>query len=73
MARRVRSIGLQYTRLYREKEKEVELTKLLLEISNDINARTDFKEIIPLSSTGLSSYSKQITGASRFSTRMLIR
>lgn len=39
------SIGLHYTRLYQEKEKEVELTKLLLEISNDISARTDFGEI----------------------------
>lgn len=39
------SIGLHYTRLYREKEKEVELTKLLLEISNDINTRTDFGAI----------------------------
>ena len=39
------SVGLQYTRLYSEKEKEVEITKLLLEISNDINTRTDFKEI----------------------------
>jgi transcriptional regulator with GAF, ATPase, and Fis domain len=39
------SIGLQYTRLYNEKEKEVEITKALLEISNDINTRTDFNEI----------------------------
>jgi transcriptional regulator with GAF, ATPase, and Fis domain len=39
------SIGLQYTRLYQEKEKEVEITKLMLEISNDINTRTDFNEI----------------------------
>jgi Nif-specific regulatory protein len=39
------SIGLQYTRLYREKEKEVAITKLILEISNDINARSDFTEI----------------------------
>ena len=39
------SIGLNYTRLYQEKEKEVELTKLLLEISNDISTRTDFSEI----------------------------
>ncbi len=39
------SIGLQYTRLYNEKEKEVEITKLMLEISNDINTRTDFNEI----------------------------
>jgi transcriptional regulator with GAF, ATPase, and Fis domain len=39
------SVGLQYTRLYHEKEKEVEITKLMLEISNDINTRTDFNEI----------------------------
>lgn len=39
------SIGLQYTRLYQEKEKEVEITKLMLEISNDINTRTDFNAI----------------------------
>ncbi len=39
------SIGLQYTQLYQEKEKEVEITKLMLEISNDINTRTDFNEI----------------------------
>ncbi|MBX3279557.1 MAG: sigma 54-interacting transcriptional regulator [Acidobacteria bacterium] len=39
------SIGLHYAGLYREKEKEVELTRLLLEISNDINTRTDFGEV----------------------------
>jgi two-component system, NtrC family, response regulator AtoC len=39
------SIGLQYTRLYNEKEKEVEITKALLEVSNEINTRTDFNEI----------------------------
>ncbi|MFN0087794.1 MAG: sigma 54-interacting transcriptional regulator, partial [Blastocatellia bacterium] len=39
------SVGLQYTRLYNEKEREVEITKLMLEISNDINTRTDFNEI----------------------------
>jgi transcriptional regulator with GAF, ATPase, and Fis domain len=39
------TIGLQFTRLYHEKEKEVEITKLMLEISNDINTRTDFNEI----------------------------
>ena len=39
------SIGLQYTRLFNEKEREVEITKLMLEISNDINTRTDFNEI----------------------------
>ncbi len=42
------SVGLQYTRLYSEKEKEVELTRALLEISNDINARTDFSQITDL-------------------------
>ena len=39
------SIGLQYTRLFNEKEKEVEITKALLEVSNEINTRTDFNEI----------------------------
>ncbi|HZS04330.1 MAG TPA: sigma 54-interacting transcriptional regulator [Blastocatellia bacterium] len=39
------TIGLIYTRLYADKEKEVEITKLLLEISNDINTRNDFSEI----------------------------
>ena len=39
------SIGLQYTRLYTEKEKEVAITKVMLEISNDINTRNDFNEI----------------------------
>jgi GAF domain-containing protein len=39
------AIGLHYAQLYHEKEREVELTKLLLEISNDINARSDFGEI----------------------------
>jgi two-component system, NtrC family, response regulator AtoC len=39
------AIGLHYTQLYREKEREVELTKLLLAISNDISARSDFGEI----------------------------
>ncbi|MEP7271533.1 MAG: sigma 54-interacting transcriptional regulator [Acidobacteriota bacterium] len=39
------AIGLHYTQLYQEKEKEVELTKLLLEISNDISAKNDFAEI----------------------------
>jgi two-component system response regulator HydG len=39
------TIGLIYTRLYAEKEKEVEITKLLLEISNEINTRNDFSEI----------------------------
>jgi transcriptional regulator with GAF, ATPase, and Fis domain len=39
------SIGLQYTRLYTEKEKEVAITKIMLEISNDINTRNDFNEI----------------------------
>lgn len=39
------SVGLQYTQLYQEKEKEIEITKLMLEISNDINTRTDFNAI----------------------------
>jgi Nif-specific regulatory protein len=39
------SVGLQYTRLYTEKEKEVAITKVMLEISNDINTRNDFNEI----------------------------
>ena len=39
------STGLHYTHLYQEKEKEVELTRLMLEISNDINTRNDFSEI----------------------------
>lgn len=39
------SIGLQFTQLYQEKEREVELTRLMLEISNDISARTDFTEV----------------------------
>lgn len=39
------SFGLQYTRLYAEKEKEISITKLLLEVSNDINTRSDFSEI----------------------------
>lgn len=39
------SFGLQYTRLYAEKEKEISITKLLLEVSNEINTRSDFGEI----------------------------
>ncbi len=39
------SIAIQYTHLYTEKEKEIALTKLMLEISNDINTRSDFNEI----------------------------
>ena len=39
------SVGLQYTQLYQEKEKEIQITKLMLEISNDINTRTDFNAI----------------------------
>ncbi|NBO65492.1 MAG: GAF domain-containing protein [Acidobacteria bacterium] len=42
------SIGLQFTQLYQEKEREVELTRLMLEISNDISSRTDFSEITEL-------------------------
>ena len=39
------SIAIQYTQLYDQKEKEIALTKLMLEISNDINTRGDFNEI----------------------------
>lgn len=39
------TLGLQYAKLFDEKEKEIEITKLLLEISNDINSRSDFSEI----------------------------
>ncbi|MFN7944454.1 MAG: sigma 54-interacting transcriptional regulator [Blastocatellia bacterium] len=39
------TIGLIYTRLYAEKEREVEITRVLLEISNDINTRNDFSDI----------------------------
>jgi transcriptional regulator with GAF, ATPase, and Fis domain len=39
------SIGLQFTQLYQEKEREVELARLLLELSNEISTRTDFGEI----------------------------
>ena len=42
------TIGLQFTQLYQEKEREVELTRLMLEVSNDISARTDFSEITDL-------------------------
>jgi len=36
---------LRYTLLFNEKEKEVQITKLLLEVSNDINSKLDFQEI----------------------------
>ncbi|MER3446299.1 MAG: hypothetical protein C4291_05380 [Candidatus Dadabacteria bacterium] len=39
------SIALQYTRLYTRMEKEVEITKTLLEITNEINSKLDFSEI----------------------------
>jgi len=39
------SIGLQYTRLYVKMEKEVEITKTLLSIANEINSKLDFTEI----------------------------
>ncbi|MFZ4629809.1 MAG: sigma 54-interacting transcriptional regulator [Blastocatellia bacterium] len=39
------SIGLQFTQIYEEKEREVELTKLLLDLSNEISTRTDVGEI----------------------------
>lgn len=42
------SMGLQFAQLYQEKEREVELTRLMLEISNDISARNDFSEVTDL-------------------------
>ncbi len=39
------SVGLQYTRLYVQMEKEVEITKTLLSIANEINSKLDFTEI----------------------------
>ncbi len=39
------SIALQYTRLFTRMEKEVEITKTLLEITNEINSKVDFSEI----------------------------
>ncbi len=39
------SIALQYTRLYTRMEKEVEITRTLLEITNEINSKLDFSEI----------------------------
>ncbi|MFN0119639.1 MAG: sigma 54-interacting transcriptional regulator, partial [Blastocatellia bacterium] len=44
LARQI-TVGLVYTKMYRDKEKEVEITRLLLEISNDINTRNDFSDI----------------------------
>lgn len=40
------AIGFQYTRLYTEKEREVEVTRNLLEIANDANSRTDSQELV---------------------------
>jgi two-component system, NtrC family, response regulator HydG len=39
------AIAYRYTLLFNEKEKEVQITKLLLEVSNDINSKLDFQEI----------------------------
>ncbi len=39
------TIALQYTRLYTRMEKEVEITKTLLEITNEITSKLDFAEI----------------------------
>jgi transcriptional regulator with GAF, ATPase, and Fis domain len=39
------AIAFQYTRLYTEKEREVEVSRTLLEIANDVNSRTDSLEV----------------------------
>jgi two-component system, NtrC family, response regulator HydG len=39
------AIAYRYTLLFNEKEKEVQITKLLLEVSNDINSKLDFQEL----------------------------
>jgi len=39
------AIAFQYTRMYTEKEREVEVTRTLLEIANDVNSRTDSLEL----------------------------
>jgi len=39
------AIAFQYTKLYTEKEKEVEITKTLLKIANEINTILDFGKI----------------------------
>lgn len=39
------AIALQYTRLYTRLEKEAEITKSLLDITNEINSKLDFSEV----------------------------
>ncbi|MEW6730528.1 MAG: sigma 54-interacting transcriptional regulator [Acidobacteriota bacterium] len=39
------AVGYQYTRIYKEKEKEAETNKVLLEIANDINSQRDLSTI----------------------------
>lgn len=39
------AIAYQYTKLYTEKEKEVDITKTLLEIANDLNSKLDFRDL----------------------------
>ncbi len=39
------AIAFQYTRLYQEKEKEVEVAKTLLEIATDLNSKLDISEV----------------------------
>jgi len=39
------SVALQYTRLYTRLEQEAEITKSLLDITNEINSKIDFSEI----------------------------
>ena len=39
------AIGYRYTHIYTEKEREARITKVLLEIANDINTGSDFTEV----------------------------
>jgi transcriptional regulator with GAF, ATPase, and Fis domain len=39
------AIGYRYTRIYREKEEEARINKVLLQIANDINTGSDFTEV----------------------------
>jgi len=39
------AIAFQYTRLYQEKQKEVEVAKTLLEIATDLNSKLDIDEV----------------------------
>ncbi len=39
------AIAFQYTRLYQEKQKEVEVAKTLLEIAKDLNSKLDIDEV----------------------------